>query len=128
MDLEFSNFIDMKLAIFLCMIGLGLKHLEWKPIKQLSNKLIPALLIILGIGLECIFQGDVTFDGILNGIITAVFSVGMHSSGKNVLKSIMGMTESNTVFVDDLSGSSNAMEHYDECVQDDVKEEGQSVG
>ena len=127
MELEFSGLIDMKLAVVLWLIGLGIKHLDWKCVKQLSNKLIPTILIITGIGLECVFMGDVTFDGILSGVITAIFAVGVHSSGKNVLRTLMGLAETDTLELNDLSGSASS-EYFDESSGSDDASIGNAVG
>ena len=106
MNIDFSQVINMKLAVILWLVGFGIKHIKWKPIEQLSNKLIPVILTILGIGVSCIFEGDVNFDGIIVGIVTSMFAVGVHSSGHNAWKAFMNMsTNSMMITGDNLSGS-----------------------
>lgn len=107
MNIDFSQVINMKLAVILWLTGFGIKHINWKPVKQLSNKLIPVLLTILGIGLSCVFIGDVNFDGILTGIVTSMFAVGVHSSGHNAWKAFIDMSSGGMdITGNNLSGSS----------------------
>lgn len=84
MQLDLSGFIDVKIAVLLWVIGYLIKHVKTPPIERISNRLIPVILMIVGIMVSCITRMDVTLDNILVGIITSLFAVGVHSSGANI--------------------------------------------
>lgn len=105
MSIDMSGLIDPKIAAALWVLGFGLKHLEWKPIKELSNRLIPAILIILGIMMACVMRNSVSFDTILLGVVTSIFAVGVHASGKNIIYELLSNTTV-TPTADGLSSSS----------------------
>ena len=92
LNIDMSGLIDPKIAAALWVIGFGLKHMEWKPIKDFSNRLIPAILIILGIMMSCIMYKAVSFDTIVLGVVTSIFAVGVHASGKNVITELLAST------------------------------------
>lgn len=118
MSLDFSSVIDMKLAVILWLLGYAIKHLKWKPVKQLSNKLIPVILVIFGIGLSCLFYGDVQFDPILTGIVTSMFTVGIHASGINVWKAFVRNSTAMEMSEDELSGTAGAVSVSDQETSD----------
>ena len=94
MSIDFSSMIDVRIAIILWCLGWFLKHSKIKFIKNLSNESIPIILVATGIIISCITVGDVTTNSIIIGIVTSVFAVGVHSSGKNIFK----LSENTTVF------------------------------
>lgn len=94
MSIDFSSMIDVRIAIILWCLGWILKHSKIKFIKNLSKESIPVILIATGVVISCIEVGDVTTNSIIIGIVTSVFAVGVHSSGKNIFK----LSEGTTVF------------------------------
>lgn len=88
MNINFEGLIDIKIAIVLWIIGYAIKHSEFKPFKRLPNKLVPMILIVVGVGMSTIMIGDVTFESIIIGLVTALFAVGVHSSGKNIFDNL----------------------------------------
>ena len=94
MNIDFSSLIDVRIAIILWIIGWLLKHSKIPFIKNLPNDAIPIILGATGIIISCFSAGDVTMNSFLIGLISAVFAVGVHSSGKNIFK----LAEGTTVF------------------------------
>ena len=94
MSIDFSSMIDVRIAIILWCLGWVLKHSKIKFVKNLSNESIPVILIAAGVIISCVTVGDVTTNSIIIGIVTSVFAVGVHSSGKNIFK----LSENTTVF------------------------------
>lgn len=93
MTIDFSAFIDIKIAILLWALGYAIKHgNKFKIIKNIPNDAIPILLFGVGIITACIEAGDVSINAVIIGIITAGFAIGIHSSGKNIFKLAEGTT------------------------------------
>ena len=110
MNLDLSQIIDVKISVVLWCLGYFLKHSKMKYIKRIANDIIPVFLIGTGILLACIFACDVTFNSILIGFTTAMFSLGIHTSGKNIFKFVTGTT----IYVtpESLSNSTAKQEKY----------------
>ena len=108
MAIDFSSFIDVKIAILLWCVGYAIKHLKFKFFKNIPNDSIPIMLFGIGIVGSCIEAGDVSMNAIIIGIITAGFAVGIHSSGKNIFK----LAENTTVYAtpDSISNSTAKQE------------------
>lgn len=87
MNLDLSGLLDSKIIIVLWCIGYGIKHIKWKPIKSISNNIIPVILVGVGVIMACFLSGDVTFNSIIIGFTSAMFAIGIHASGKNIFKS-----------------------------------------
>ena len=87
MNLDLSGLLDAKIIIVLWCIGYGIKHIQWKPIKSISNNIIPVILVGVGVIMACFLSGDVTFNSIIIGFTSAMFAIGIHASGKNIFKS-----------------------------------------
>ena len=94
MSIDFSSFIDVKIAILLWCLGWCIKHAKLKFFKNIPNESIPIMLFGVGIIATCLEAGDVSLNAIIMGIITAGFAVGIHSSGKNIFK----LTEGTTIY------------------------------
>lgn len=92
MSIDFSSFIDVKIAILLWCLGYVIKHSKLKIFKNIPNDAIPIILFGIGVVGACIDVGDVSLNGIIIGVITAAFAVGVHSSGKNIFKLAEGTT------------------------------------
>jgi hypothetical protein len=93
MSIDFTSFIDVKIAILLWCLGWAIKHIgKIKLFKNIPNDAIPIILFGIGIVGTCIETGDVSLNGIIMGVITAGFAVGIHSSGKNIFKLAAGTT------------------------------------
>ena len=87
MGLDLGGLLDSKIIIVLWCIGYGIKHIQWKPIKSVSNNIIPVILVGVGVIMACFLSGDVTFNSIIIGFTSAMFAIGIHASGKNIFKS-----------------------------------------
>ena len=87
MNVDLSGLLDSKIIIVLWCIGYGIKHIKWKPIKSISNNIIPVILVGVGVIMACFLSGDVTFNSIIIGFTSAMFAIGIHASGKNIFKS-----------------------------------------
>ena len=59
MNIDLSGLLDAKIIIVLWCIGYGIKHIKWKPIKSISNTLIPVILVGVGVIMACFLSGDV---------------------------------------------------------------------
>ena len=94
MTIDFSSLIDVKIAIILWCLGWVLKHSKIQFIKKIPNDGIPAILMAAGVIISCIMVGDVTTNAVIIGVITSIFAVGVHSSGKN----IFSLHENTTVY------------------------------
>ena len=94
MNIDFSSLIDVRIAIILWILGWLLKHSKISYIKSLPNDAIPIILGAVGIIISCFSAGDVTMNSLLIGLISAVFAIGIHSSGKNIFQ----LAEGTTVF------------------------------
>ena len=92
MGIDFSSLLDAKIIIVLWCIGYAIKHVKWKPIKSISNTLIPVLLTGVGVIMACFIAGDVNLNAIIVGFVSAMFAIGIHSSGKNIFKSFTNTT------------------------------------
>ena len=93
MSIDFTSFIDVKIAVLLWCLGWAIKHVtKIKLFKNIPNDAIPVILFGIGIVGTCIETGDVSLNGIIMGVITAGFAVGIHSSGKNIFKLAAGTT------------------------------------
>ena len=84
MNLDVSSMVDIPTVITLWAIGFAMKHLEWAPIKRISNKAIPMFLLVIGMLMVSVRLGDVTFNGLFIGFVSSMFAIGIHSSGKNI--------------------------------------------
>ena len=94
LNIDFSSLIDVRIAIILWILGWLLKHSKNSYIKSLPNDAIPIILGAAGIIISCFTVGDVTMNSLLIGLISAVFAIGVHSSGKNIFQ----LAEGTTVF------------------------------
>ena len=94
MTIDFSSMIDVKIAIILWCLGWVIKHSNIKAIKRLPNNAIPVILMATGVVISCVMVGDVTLNAIIIGVVTSIFAVGVHSSGKNIFK----LSENTTVY------------------------------
>ena len=92
MGIDFSALLDSRIIVVLWCLGYAIKHMKWKPVKAISNTLIPVLLTGIGVIMACFIAGDVNFNAILVGFISAMFSIGIHSTGKNIFKSFTNTT------------------------------------
>lgn len=92
MNIDLSGLLDAKIIIVLWCIGYGIKHIKWKPIKSISNTLIPVILVGVGVIMACFLSGDVTFNSIIVGFTSAMFAIGVHASGKNIFKAFTNTT------------------------------------
>lgn len=92
MNVDFTSLLDSKIIIVLWCLGYGLKHIKWKPIKSISNTLIPVFLTGVGVIMACFLAGDVTLNAIIVGFVSAMFAIGVHASGKNIFKAFTNST------------------------------------
>lgn len=92
MDINLSGLLDAKIVVVLWCIGYAIKHMKWKPIKSISNTIIPVLLVGVGLIMSCLLSGDVTFNALLVGFTSAMFAIGVHASGKNIFKAFTNTT------------------------------------
>lgn len=113
MSIDFSSMIDVRIAIILWIIGWLLKHSKISFVKNLPNDAIPIILLATGTLISCFLVGDVTMNSVLIGVITAVFAIGIHSSGKNIFK----LAEGTTVFATAESIKNNLTQN----LKDDLK-------
>ena len=88
MDFLASGYINPKIAVLLWVVGMCIKHIQTEYMKRINNRFIPAILMMIGVLESVIMAGDVTFDSVLTGVITAIFAVGVHASGKNVFSEL----------------------------------------
>lgn len=113
MNIDFSSLIDVRIAIILWIIGWLLKHSKISFIKNLPNDAIPIILGAVGIIISCFQAGDVTMNSFLIGLISAIFAIGVHSSGKNIFK----LAEGTTVFATADSIKNNLIK----SIKDDIE-------
>ena len=92
MGIDLGGLLDSKIIIVLWCIGYAVKHIKWQPIKSISNNLIPVLLCGIGVIMACFLAGDVNFNAIIVGFTSAMFAIGIHSSGKNIFKAFTNTT------------------------------------
>lgn len=85
------GYLDIRLAIILNMIGLFLKQSKLLNKTENKNGWIPFILIVLGVTFSVAVKREFTYDNIILGIVTGVFSVGGHTSLKNFVIQLMGM-------------------------------------
>lgn len=83
--IDVTGYIDIKITVVLWIIAFAIKHINWKPIKKVSNQLIPVIVSIIGVILSC-YLYKISLDSAIIGFVSAMFSVGIHSSGKNIFK------------------------------------------
>lgn len=110
MSIDLSGILDLKIVIVLWCLGYFLKHTPINWIRRISASVIPVVLTGTGVIMACILATDVTFNAILIGFTSAMFAVGIHSSGKNIFKMFSGTT----VYVtpESLSNSTAKQESY----------------
>lgn len=86
--------IDYNIVILLLLLGLGIKRLE--AFKKVDNKLIPAVLAIVGVLLAFVLHypwNDINefVNAFVSGVVSAIAAVGIHSSGKNITSYVYGI-------------------------------------
>lgn len=113
MSIDFSSLIDVKIAIILWCLGWFVKHSKITCIKRLPNDSIPIILMAAGVLLSCFMVGDVTLNAVIIGVVTGVFAVGVHSSGKNIFK----LSENTTVYASQDSISNNLAKQEKEKIE-----------
>lgn len=80
-DLSFVN--DFTIVILACLaIGYVLKH--W--IKDINNKYIPTILLIIGAILGCLLKNSISIENIVYGGVSGLASIGMHQTFKNFIE------------------------------------------
>lgn len=82
MDLNFISEMYIPLVIALCLVvGYILKH--W--IKDVDNKYIPTILVILGGISACLSQMDISLELIVSGMLSGLASTGLHQAFKQII-------------------------------------------
>lgn len=86
--------IDYNIVILLLLLGFGIKKL--KAFEKVDNKLIPAVLAIVGVLLAFVLHypwNDINefVNTFISGVVSAISAVGIHSSGKNITSYIYGI-------------------------------------
>ena len=82
MDLTFLTEMYQPMVIALCLVvGYVLKH--W--IKDVDNKYIPTILVLVGIGGACLGANDVSIELIVSGALSALASTGLHQAFKQLI-------------------------------------------
>ena len=81
-EVDIINYLDIRLIIILLCIGYLIKH----NFSKFNNKYIHHILLLIAIIYNIINSGF-NINSIFNSIISATIAIGIHSSGKNILKS-----------------------------------------
>ena len=84
-ELDVVQYLDVPLVISLLCVGFLIKH----NMPFINNKYIPYILLALAL-LKNVFDSGVNMNNIFNAIISATIAIGIHSSGKNIVKSTKG--------------------------------------
>ena len=83
--MNFNYLTDMYIPIVMtvCLtVGYILKH--W--IKDVDNKIIPAIMVFLGAITACAASNSITLDLIASGMVTGLASTGMHQLFKQIIE------------------------------------------
>ena len=82
MDLNFLTELYQPMVIAFCLVvGYILKH--W--VKDVDNKYIPTVLVILGILAACLSNHAVSLELVVSGALSALASTGMHQALKQLI-------------------------------------------
>ena len=82
MDINFITQMYIPLVMALCLIvGYVLKH--W--IKDVDNKYIPTVLVILGAFAACLSAHGISLDLIVSGALSGLASTGLHQAFKQLI-------------------------------------------
>ena len=81
-DLSFLTEMYQPMVIALCLVvGYVLKH--W--IRDVDNKYIPTILVVIGILGSCLGANDVSIELIVSGGLSALVSTGLHQVFKQLI-------------------------------------------
>lgn len=82
MDLNFITQMYMPMIVALCLVvGYILKH--W--IKDVDNKWIPTVLVVLGAVAACLSARNANLDLIVSGALSGLASTGLHQAFKQII-------------------------------------------
>lgn len=82
MDLTFITELYIPVVMVLCLcVGYVLKH--W--IKDMDNKYIPTILLVLGAISACAAKRDVSLEIVVGGMLTGLASTGLHQAFKQII-------------------------------------------
>lgn len=82
-DLSFITDFYMPLIMALCLgVGYILKH--W--IKDVNNKIIPTILVVLGMAVAILTSPTPNLQVIVGGLLSGLASTGMHQAFKNLIE------------------------------------------
>lgn len=118
-QLHILDYINVLLIMFLMAIGFIVKHMDSK----IKNSRIPMILLIVSMIYEFVCIHDYNVNAIVNaitdGIISAAIAIGLHSSGKEIFKSILKDKTLKSALVKSFTNEDT--EDYDED-EDDLNE------
>lgn len=80
---ELMSSLSIPMVTLLCLVvGYILKH--W--IKDVKNRLIPTILVVLGAVAACFINETISIENIVAGSISALASTGLHQTFKQLIK------------------------------------------
>lgn len=106
-QLHILDYINVLLIMFLMAFGFIIKHMDTK----IKNSYIPAILLVVAMIYEFVslhsYDSTAILNAIVDGIISAAISIGLHSSGKEIFKSILSDKTLKSALVDSITDSSS---------------------
>ena len=82
MSLEFITEMYIPVVMVFCLcVGYILKH--W--IRDVDNKYIPSVLVIIGAVTACIAERNISFELVTTGMLTGLASTGLHQMFKQII-------------------------------------------
>lgn len=124
-QLHILDYINVLLIMFLMAIGFIVKHMDTK----IKNSRIPVILLIVSMIYEFIslhaYNPTEVLNAIVDGIISAAIAIGLHSSGKEIIKSILSDKTLKSAVVKSITGEdvSSSDDEEEEDVEEDDSDE-----
>lgn len=88
-DVQISEFIDVRIIIGLIALGFCIKHFSF--FKKISNEYIPFILTLVSIVISIVLLSEyntyTVANAFINSFLSAAISIGIHQQGKGFLKS-----------------------------------------
>lgn len=118
-QLHIIDYINVYLIMFLMAYGFIVKHI----FNNIANKYIPYILIVIALIYEGIslkeYNSIAIMNAVVDGIISAAIAIGLHSSGKQIIKSIC----QNKSFISTLTSSLSEEDINEEETDDEDLDE-----
>ena len=113
-QLHILDYINVYLIMFLMAWGFIIKHTR----NNVANKYIPYILIIVSLIYEGIalkeYNSIAIMNAVVDGIISAAIAIGLHSSGKQIIKSICQNKSIISTLTNSLNENETNEEEYEE--------------